>query len=1137
MSCLCITVFLIYALLLICVSFRFLNGNQLTSLGPESGLSWTRKLRIVRLENNPIDCKCSLHTLLFFSRQVVHFELYGGCKQPRSLANRQLRSLTNEELNCRGPQFLDHPKDLVLSSSFRSNQESYRLTCEVSSEPEATIIWTRNGEFINEHDSNSGLRVTDNGRVLKFVDNFERLEGHYKCLAANFMAEVSSRPAIVKFHAIQEIPQALRFKSSSAKNVFGEIKIKTIEGSEVVLDCSIEDETAAWSFNKRNVQLDGFRKERAANGSLVIRTVLSMDAGKYSCSNTRIELEVQSPPVLINSPESLIVVKAGDALKLVCEASGNPVPVIVWSDLNQKRNLSVGEKFAIKAIKSTDEGLYECRALNEVGLAAKEFRLEVKGGSDLVISPSSASFISSLSTSSGRLSVFEQFEMISSDEIRSAAAEAKLAVNEAIEATLHSLRTVKSKNPGRLMKVARYPFDPDSRDAAKAAEVFYRSLEILKRKTESTSFLHASDFHSRKAQLSSNQLNLLSTLSGCEAGLRNQNVRNSLNRINLKEPDCSSCFHKKYRTFDGTCNNEKQPFFGSALRPFRRVLVPEYEDGLYKPRGYSKQTKIGGFELPSARKVSLLLSSKATSPDSQYSHMFMQFGQFFDHDLDHTLSSISFNSFAKEPIDCSRQCSEHIEPCFSIPLEENDPRWKRQHLAGRKISSSSKCIELVRSAAFCGSGLSSVVSGELSKREQVNQITSFLDGSTIYGSNEQLAAELRRGAGFGQLRTLRIQGKEYPPHNDERRWPMDCQQEPGFSDHTCYLTGDARSNEQLGLLSLHVIFVREHNRISKELKRLNPVWNSETTFQQSRKIVIAQLQRIAFEEWIPKALGPIGMQRLGTYQGYNASLDSSISNVFATAALRFGHTLVEPFLARFNESNFPHEQFKELPLHEAFFAPHLLAAEGGVDPLLRGLIATSSKALRADQVINSELTEHLFELSRDIALDLAAINIQRGRDHGLPGYNEWRKFCGLKVASTFEDLKSEIPDTKLREKLSTAYGNPSNVDLWAAGVSEQALPGGRVGPTFACLLAEQFKRTRESDRFWYQKEGVFETRQRLELEKSSLASVLCNNGDNFKRIPKDVFLREANVQKWTSCKEMPNIDLKKWTLTQEEESC
>ena len=100
----------------------------------------------------------------------------------------------------------------------------------------------------------------------------------------------------------------------------------------------------------------------------------------------------------------------------------------------------------------------------------------------------------------------------------------------------------------------------------------------------------------------------------------------------------------------------------------------------------------------------------------------------------------------------------------------------------------------------------------------------------------------------------------------------------------------------------------------------------------------------------------------------------------------------------------------------------------------------------------------LFEVAHAVALDLAAINIQRSRDHGIPGYTAWRKFCNLSDPQTFDDLKDDISSDTVREELQKLYGHPGNVDVWVGGILEDVLPGAKVGPLFRCLLIEQFRR-------------------------------------------------------------------------------
>ena len=82
----------------------------------------------------------------------------------------------------------------------------------------------------------------------------------------------------------------------------------------------------------------------------------------------------------------------------------------------------------------------------------------------------------------------------------------------------------------------------------------------------------------------------------------------------------------------------------------------------------------------------------------------------------------------------------------------------------------------------------------------------------------------------------------------------------------------------------------------------------------------------------------------------------------------------------------------------------------------------------------------------------------------LAGYNKWRALCNLTEAETFDDLQSEIVDGDIREKLQELYKHPSNIDLWVGGLLEELVPGSVLGPTFTCIIAEQFRRIRAGDR-------------------------------------------------------------------------
>lgn len=453
---------------------------------------------------------------------------------------------------------------------------------------------------------------------------------------------------------------------------------------------------------------------------------------------------------------------------------------------------------------------------------------------------------------------------------------------------------------------------------------------------------------------------------------------------------------------------------------------------------------------------------------------------------------------------------------YQVP--PNDPRVKNR-----------RCIDLFRSSAICGSGMTSILFDTVQPREQINQLTAYIDASQVYGFNTQFSRDLRNlTSNDGLLRT----GVNFPKQKSMLPFTaptdgVDCRRDVEESKVSCFTAGDIRVNEQIGLTAMHTIWLREHNRLAAELKRINFHWDGDTLYQEARKIVGAQMQLITFEKWLPLILGPEGMESMGPYRGYDPTVESTISNEFATAALRFGHTLINPILHRLNETFQPIQQ-GHLELHLAFFAPWRLVYEGGVDPLMRGMYSVPAKVKRPSENLNSELTEKLFFNAHAVALDLAAMNIQRGREHGIPGYNEYRAKCGLRVAETFDELRNEISDAGVRAKLQDLYGHPGNIDLFVGGILEDQVDGGKIGPTFRCILIEQFDRLRHGDRHWYENPSTFRPEQLSQIKLASLGRVLCDNGDNITRITHNVFLLPGVQGGYKDCMEIPKINLDVW---------
>lgn len=498
--------------------------------------------------------------------------------------------------------------------------------------------------------------------------------------------------------------------------------------------------------------------------------------------------------------------------------------------------------------------------------------------------------------------------------------------------------------------------------------------------------------------------------------------------------------------------------------------------------------------------------------------MMMQWGQFLDHDLDHALPAVTAESW--DGVDCKKTC-DFAPPCYPMEVPADDPRIRNR-----------RCIDFIRSSSTCGSGMTSVFFGALKPREQINQLTTFIDASQVYGYTQQFSRDLRNISVDGEDSGLLREGIRFT--NQKSMLPfasptdgIDCRRNLDESSINCFTAGDVRVNEQSGLLSMHVVWMREHNRIATFFNEINPHWTGEQVYQETRKIVGAMMQHFTFKHWLPHIIGDDGMAQLGAYEGYKPDVNPSISNEFATAALRFGHSLINPILHRLDWNFEPIEQ-GHLPLHQAFFAPWRVVYEGGIDPLLRGLFTVPAKIKKPEQNLNSELTERLFTTAHAVSLDLAAMNIQRGRDHALQSYMEYRKLCKLSTSNTFEGL-DDISSASVRAKLKQLYGHPDNIDLFVGGILEDQMAGARVGPLFRCLLVEQFKKLRDGDRFYYENPSMFKPEQLTELKQATLARVLCDNGDNITRISENVFILPSRQGGYKSCEDIPAMSLRIWT--------
>ncbi|CAF99300.1 unnamed protein product, partial [Tetraodon nigroviridis] len=572
----------------------------------------------------------------------------------------------------------------------------------------------------------------------------------------------------------------------------------------------------------------------------------------------------------------------------------------------------------------------------------------------------------------------------------------------------------------------------------------------------------------------------------------------------------------------------KQPSSRGLKHSFHALASRRINDGISQPKGFNNAT-VNNFLLPLVRQVSnniLSTTDDGVVNDPQFTHMVTLFGQWNDHDLTFTPFSPSIRSFSNG-VNCDESC-EQTEPCIPIPIPRGDPRF---------TNGPDNCIPAFRSAPVCGTGFSAYnFGGEPNRREQINALTAFLDLSQVYGSEEKLALNLRNLTNDGGLLRVNTEfkdnGRDLLPFH-----PLQvnmCATRKRITNDTnarevpCFIAGDVRVDENIALTSIHTLFVREHNRLARELKRLNPQWDSETLYQETRKIMGAYTQVFVFQDYLPHIVGTEAMRRqLGRYPGYNPNVDPSISNVFATAAYRFAHLAIQPMLSRLDANYRENSQFPSVSLFKAFFTPWRVIFEGGIDPLLRGLIGRPAKLNTQDHMLVNALREKLFQFVQHVALDLGSLNMQRGRDHALPGYNAWRRFCGLSQPRNQQELALVLNNTDLARRLLQLYGTPDNIDVWLGGVAEPFVRDGRVGPLFACLIATQFQRIRQGDRLWYENPGVFSSSQRSALSRASLSRIICDN-TGITSVPQKAFDLISSRNRLVRCSAIPQLNLAAW---------
>jgi hypothetical protein len=565
-------------------------------------------------------------------------------------------------------------------------------------------------------------------------------------------------------------------------------------------------------------------------------------------------------------------------------------------------------------------------------------------------------------------------------------------------------------------------------------------------------------------------------------------------------PTASASVRFEVESLDGNGNNVANSSWGQAGKPYARVGTAHYADGIGRP--------VSG---PNARYISNRIINDGNQDvfsQRRLTQFTWQFGQF----LDHTFGL--------------RDGGGPTATAFNIPFNANDPMESFTNNLGT--------IAVNRSAASAGTGTSTS-----NPRQQTNTITSYISAQSVYSSSPTRLDWLRSGSLDGDPTNnsalLLMSADNYLPTatargNAATAPNADVDGRLAARPQDRRIAGDPRANENIGLTALHTVFAREHNRI---VSLLPNTMSQEAKFQIARRVVIAEEQYITYQEWLP-AMG-IALPR---YSGYKTNVNATISNEFATMGYRVHSQIhgefeienasqlytaaqLDNFRAQGLEVN-TDENIVAIPAAVSNFNPALLE-QLGAGPML---LSEEEQQYNNDEQIDNQLRSVLFQVPSsqnpdclngptvaqcyNTVNDLGAIDIQRGRDHGLGTYNQVRAAYGLPAKTSFTGITGESTDafpagtgidnpnsldvmrlsdmdgksldlnnpannavtevrrTTVAARLKAIYGSTANVDAFVGAFSEPHVPGTEFGETNLAIWTRQFQALRDGDRFFFE---------------------------------------------------------------------
>ncbi|XP_078541091.1 dual oxidase 2-like [Lissotriton helveticus] len=503
--------------------------------------------------------------------------------------------------------------------------------------------------------------------------------------------------------------------------------------------------------------------------------------------------------------------------------------------------------------------------------------------------------------------------------------------------------------------------------------------------------------------------------------------------------------------YDGWFNNLAYHSRGAAGSPFLRLLPAHYADGVCQ----ALQEPL----VPNPRELSNAVAKGISGLPSDQNQTVL--GVFFGY---HVFSEI----LGADHVGCPAEF-------LNIRIPAGDPVFDPK-------STGHVVLPLQRSQWSPETGRNTN-----NPRTQVNAVTAWIDGSSIYGCSHSWSDALRNFVG-GKLESGPNPLLPKETHGSLLMWKAPDPSTGQRGAKGLYDFGNARANENPFIQAMSIVWFRYHNHLAEKFEKENPSWSDEDLFQHARKWVIATYQKIVFYDWLPVFLS----RNVTVYSGYRQYVDPSISPEFLTAALEYTATLVPPGVymrnteCKFrNITNLDGSQSKAMRVCNNFWSrenPNLKTSND-TDELLLGM--ASQIAEREDNIVVEDLRDYWYGSIKYSRMDYVASRVQRGRDFGLPTYNRAREFLGLKPLNNFKEF-----NTSVAEKLSELYGKDiSKLEFLPGAMAES---DGNPGEVFSSIILDQLEHLRDGDRFWFENErnGLFSPGEIQQIRATTLHDVL-----------------------------------------------